>query len=111
MLEPDVLFVFLSSEPQLTLELARLRDNLAQTAHTDLVLDLSCVEIVTSPCIGSLLVLRQILSQHGHRLVLCNACLATKCIFRVAGLDSVFEFANNKLDALKALRRSGIHSS
>jgi anti-anti-sigma factor len=89
----------------LTQELAQLRENLAQEAGTHLVLDLGCVEIITSPCLGSLLALQHVLSQCGRRLILCNARLATRCIFRVAGLDSVFEFQNNRLDALKALRR------
>lgn len=103
--EPDILLVSLSPEPQLTQELAHLRENLARGADENLVLDLAGVEIVTSLCLGRLLALQQVLSQHGRRLVLCSVRLATKCIFRVAGLDDVFEFQNNRLDALKSLRR------
>jgi anti-anti-sigma factor len=109
--EPDVLFVSLSPEPQLAQELAQLREHLAQEAGTHLVLDLGCVEIITSPCLSSLLALQQVVAQHGRRLILCNAHLATKCIFRVAGLDSVVEFQNNKLDALKALHRQAVPHS
>lgn len=107
LLEPDILFALLPPEPQLRPELALLRQNVAPAADKHLILDLSRVEIMTSPSIGGLLVLRSLLSARGRRLILCNTRLATKCIFRVAGLDSVFDFARDKTDAVKAIRGSG----
>ena len=36
----------------------------------------------------------------GHRLIFCNVATVTKCIFVVAGLNEVFEFADNQSKAL-----------
>lgn len=106
LLEPDVLYVFLPAEPNLRPELALLRERVPQMKGMHLVLDLSRVEIITSPSIGNLLLLQRRLGQEGRRMVLCNARLATRCIFRVAGLDTLVEFAETKADALSAVRRA-----
>jgi anti-anti-sigma regulatory factor len=105
-LEPDVLLVFLRPEPQLHAELTQLRQVVAQARSDHLILDFSRVEIITSASIGSLLLLKQTLSQQERRLILCNARLATRCILRVVGLDGFFGHVSNKSDALKALHRS-----
>ena len=105
-LEPDVLFVLLRPEPQLHAELKRLREVAAQAPSDHLILDLSRVEMITSPSIGSLLLLKQTLSRQGRRLILCNTRLATRCILRVVGLDSFLGYVRGKSDALKALHRS-----
>jgi anti-anti-sigma factor len=106
LLEPDVLYVFLPPEPQLRPEAALLRERVRQMRDVHLVLDLSRVEIITSPSIGSLLLLQRQLAQRDRRLVLCGARLATKCILRVAGLDSLLTFAEDKSEALLTLRNS-----
>ena len=103
LLKPDILFALLPPEPQLRPELALLCQQVAQADGTHLILDLSRVEIITSPSIGGLLTLRSRLSELGRKLILCNTRLATKCIFRVAGLESVFDFTRDKSDALKAI--------
>ena len=105
LLEPDVLFVLLPPEPQLRPELVQLREAASQGKDTHLILDLSCIEIITSPSIGSLLLLQRQLVQRDRRLVLCNPRLATKCIFRVAGLDAFFQLASDKNHALMLLRQ------
>ena len=104
LLEPNVLHVFLPSEPQLQPELALLREQVAHMAQTHLVLDLSRVEIITSASIGSLLLMQKQLARQGRRLVLCCAHLATACIFQVAGLDKLLEFAKNESEALAVVR-------
>jgi anti-anti-sigma factor len=103
LLEPDVLYIFLPSEPQLRPELALLRQRFSQGRDMHLVLDLARVEIITSPSIGGLLLLQRLLAQQGRRLVLCGARLATKCIFRVAGLDGLLTFTEDKSEALTLL--------
>jgi len=105
-LESDVLYILLPPEPSLRPELTLLRERLPQAGDKHLVLDLSRVEIITSPSIGNLLLLQKQLAQRGRRLMLCGACLATKCIFRVAGLDTLLDFAEDKFDAIAAVRRS-----
>jgi len=106
LLEPGVLYASLPPEPQLRPELVLLRQSIPEDEETHVILDLSRVEIITSPSIGGLLLLQRQLSQHGRKLVLCSARLATKCIFRVAGLESLLELAADKSEALAALHRS-----
>ncbi|MBN1509289.1 MAG: hypothetical protein JW955_20760 [Sedimentisphaerales bacterium] len=106
LLEPDVLYVFLPPEPMLRPELTLLRTPQFETGDRHLILDLSRVEIITSPSIGNLLLLQRRQAQRGRRLVLCGARLATKCIFRVAGLDTMLDFVDDKSEALKAVRES-----
>lgn len=104
LLEPDVLYVLLPSEPQLRPELALLRQRVGESADVHLILDLSRIEIITSPSIGALLLLQRQLSQRGRNLVLCSARLATKCIFRVAGLDTLLDFAADRTEAMAVVR-------
>jgi anti-anti-sigma factor len=104
-LEPDVLYVLLPPEPRMQPELASLRDRVSEMEDMHVVLDLSHVEIVTSPSIGGLLLLQRQLARRGRRMVICGARLATRCIFRVAGLDGLIDSVENKSDALLAVRR------
>ena len=104
-LDPNVLFVVLPAEPQLRPELALIREDVSRTGGLHLVLDLSQVEMITSPSIGGLLLMQKLLVEQGRRLVLCNLRLATKCILRVAGLDTFFECAPDKFEARDLLRR------
>lgn len=105
LLESDVLFAFLPPEPQAQPELRLLWKHLCERESVHLVIDMSRVEILTSPSIGTLLLFRRLQSERGARLLLCKARLATKCILRVVGLDTVFDYAKDKPDALKVLRQ------
>jgi anti-anti-sigma factor len=98
-------WVLLPAEPQLESELALLRNRIGEAGDVDLVLDLSRVETIYSPGLGILLSLHRLLSRSGRRLILCRARLATKCIFRIAGLDVIFDFAEDKTEALSILGR------
>lgn len=103
-LQSDTLFVLLPGEPQLRPELVSIRESASSGETMHMIFDFSRVEIITSPSIGSLLLLQKQLSEKGHRLILCKVHLATKCILRVAGLDAFFEFAVDKFEALDVLR-------
>lgn len=105
-IEPDVLCASLPAEPRVQPELALLRKHLSEREPSHLIVDLSRVEIISSPGIGALLLLRQMQAERGSRLLLCNVALATKCILRVVGLESVFDYAEDKMEALRALRHS-----
>ena len=105
LLESDVLFAFLPPEPQTQPELRLLWKHLSEREPLHLVIDMSRVEIITSPSIGTLLLFRRLQSERGVRLLLCEARLATKCILRVVGLDSIFDYAKDKSDALKVVRQ------
>lgn len=102
--ESDVLFVALPAEPRLGPELALLRERVAGQPDLHVILDVSRVEIITSPNLGQLLLLRRLLTQRNRRLILCAMRLASRGIFRVAGLDTFFEYAQDKAEALKAVR-------
>jgi anti-anti-sigma regulatory factor len=104
LIEPDVLCVSLPAEPRVQPELMLLRKYLSERESLHLIIDLSHVEILSSPGIGGLLLLRQMQVERGNRLLLCNMALATKCVLRVVGLDSVFDYAVDKADALRAIR-------
>jgi len=111
LLESDVLCAFLPPEPQAQPELRLLWRHLCEREPLHLVIDMSRVEIITSPSIGTLLLLRRLQSDRGVRLLLCQPRLATKCILRVVGLDTVFDYTQDKFDAVKALRRWQRHSA
>jgi len=100
-----VWMVRVPGEPQLRPELALLRKRVADADATNLVLDLSRVGIVGSRSLGMLVRLHRLLSEKGRRLILCSARPATKGVFRVAGLEGVFDCAANKSDALDILRQ------
>ena len=104
LVEPNVLLAFPPSEPLLQPELRLLGKHLSEREPLHLVMDMSRVEIITSPSIGGLLVLRKLQLERCGRLILCNLRLATKCILRVVGLDMAFEYVGDKPEALKALR-------
>ena len=108
--EPDVLYVVLPPEPMLRPELTLLRQRLPQEPDRHLILDLSRVEIITSPSIGSVLLLQRQLTQQGHWLILCGARLTTRCILQVARLDALLEFAEDEAEALIAVRRPAVRT-
>ena len=105
LLDPNILFAFLPAEPLVQPELRLLWKHVSESQPLHLVIDLSRVEIITSPSIGTLLLLRQLQSERNVRLLLCKPRLATRCILRVVGLESVFDYANDKSEALKILRQ------
>ncbi len=103
--EQKVWMVRLPGEPQLRPELALLRRRIADADAMNLVLDLSRVQIIGSRSLGMLVCLHRLLSEKGRRLILCHTRRATKGVFRVADLESIFNFAADKFEALDALRR------
>jgi anti-anti-sigma factor len=103
--EQKVWMVRLPGEPQLRPELALLRRRITDTDAVNLVLDLSRVEIMGSRSLGMLLRLHRLLSEKGRRLILCHARPTMKGVFRLTGLEDVFDFAADKSDALDILRQ------
>jgi anti-anti-sigma factor len=104
-LSEDVLFVDLPLENlQIGNELKNLNEAVVTKEDCDVVIDFSKVEIITSSDISNLLTLRTLLREHKRRLVLCSVSTLTKGIFTVAGLDAVFEFADDKDTALAAIK-------
>jgi anti-anti-sigma factor len=101
--EPRVLYASLSGEPGLQKDLDLLRTRVRETEETDVVVDMSGVDTITSASIGSLVVLYKHLHQRGQRLILCNTRVVTQSILYVAGLCKLFELAEDKVEALALL--------
>jgi anti-anti-sigma factor len=103
-LSEDVLGVELpSKEPDIADELKAVNETVSSKPDCDVIIDFSVVEVMTSSSISNLLILRNLVYEHGRRLILCNVAVVTKCIFTVAGLNDVFEFANDQPTALAAV--------
>ena len=92
---------------QIDKELKELNGSMGTSPECDVIIDFSTVEIITSSSISNLLILHSLLLENGHRLVLCNLKVPTRCIFSVAGLTEVFEFASDRAAALAALQANG----
>jgi anti-anti-sigma regulatory factor len=103
----DVLLADLPSEElQIGDELKSLNEIIITKSDSDVVIDFSKAEIVTSSDLSNLLALRALLREHGRQLILCSLSAPTKGIFTVAGLDAVFEFASDKYAALAAIQHT-----
>ena len=87
-LSEDVLVVELpSKEPKIANELKAINETVSNKRDCDVIIDFSGVEIITSSSISNLLILRNLMSEHGRRLVLCNIAVVNNCIFSLAGIN------------------------
>ena len=102
-----VVLVDLPAEPHLGDELSGAIAIIRDRGNCDVVVDFSEVDIITSSSISKLLILRKLQTDCGHNLVFCHVAPATKGIFKLTGLDTVFEFADDKCIALAGLQLSG----
>jgi anti-anti-sigma regulatory factor len=106
-LSDNCILVVLSKEPLLRDELEAVNETVSKKPETDVIVDFSSVEVLTSSSISSLLLLQKWVRANERRLILCSVALPTKGIFSVAGLSKGFEFADNKSAALKLLQGAG----
>jgi anti-anti-sigma regulatory factor len=102
----DIVTVDLLPEPDMGTELETVVNVVRDGSDCDVVVDFSSADIVTSSSISKLLKLNKLLGEFGHRLVLCNVAPATEGIFKVAGLDVVFEFTHDKSAALALIKHT-----
>jgi len=100
----NVVLVALPPEPQIGEELRAVNKMVSTRCDFDVIIDFSRVEILISPNISNLLILHNWLDGCGRKLILYNVSFITKCIFDVAGLDTLFNFADDKSAALAALQ-------
>lgn len=99
----DTILVELLQEPDMKDELKTVLEIVCGRNNCDVVIDFSGVDIVTSSSMSTLLKIHKVLSDNGHKLVLCSVTPATKGIFMITGLDGNFEFANDKSEVLASL--------
>lgn len=103
----NLVVVHLPSEQlQMAEELRKVNEIIGEDAGCDVIIDFASVEAITSSSISNLLILRNLLAEQGHRLVLCNVSVITKCVFNVAGLEEVFEFATDRPAAVATVHNS-----
>jgi anti-anti-sigma regulatory factor len=103
----DIILVDLPREPRMRSEIKTLTEIVRDRGDCDVVVDFSVVDIMTSTSISGLLRLRKLLVDCDHRLIFCNLPPATRGVFSVVGLDEVFEFADDKFNALANLQSGG----
>jgi anti-anti-sigma factor len=101
-----ILTVDLLPEPDMATELDNVAKIVREEADCNVVVDFSSVDIITSSSISKLLKLKQLLDGYGHQLILCGLINATKQILKLAGLDQVFDFADDKSAALTAVKHA-----
>lgn len=91
-------------EPGIAEELKHINEIISNRNDRDVIIDFFRVEIINSTSIGNLIILRDMLGESGHQLILCNVAIVTKYIFTVAGLNKLFEFVDDKSVALSAIQ-------
>ena len=102
----EIILVSLPHEPRLCREIGAVNDILSTQGPRDVVVDFSSVDIFTSASISNLLILHKLTLEAGRRLVLVSVGITAKCIFRIAGLNEVFEFADDRFAALDSIQHA-----
>jgi anti-anti-sigma factor len=106
-LSENILLIEASPEPSLNEDLARTIDIVRERGDCcDVIIDFSHVDIVTSSSLSKLLKLRKLLMDVNHTLLLCNVARATKGIFSVTALDSVFTITADKNTAVQEINKN-----
>jgi len=91
-LSENIILVEISREPATVKEL----ETLAKTAfEKNIIISFSNVDIVKAETLSELLKLKNLLESRNKRLILCDMGPATESIFKVTGLNVVFEFADD----------------
>lgn len=101
-LSDDVVLLTLAKEPEPVNQLQEI--NACQGGTHDVIVDFSNAEILTSEILNSLVILERALGDCRRRLVLSAVPPEIKQIFVRTGLETLFEFANDDLAALRSLR-------
>jgi anti-anti-sigma factor len=103
----DVILVDLPRDLEEQNELQTVIGMVRNRGDRDVVIDFSDVNVVGGTCLASLLEVRRLLNNCGHRLTLCSVAPATKGVFTIARLDRLFEFAEDRFAALAGLQMIG----
>jgi anti-anti-sigma factor len=105
-LSENIVLVEASPEPGLNEELGTTIDAVRERGNgCDVIVDFSHVDIVTSSSLSKLLKLRKLLMDCNQSLLLCSVARATKGIFSVTALDSVFTIVDDKAAAVEQINR------
>ncbi len=105
----NILSMSLPPEPAMREELKRLLEAAQQCVRSDVVIDFSHVDIVTSASFSHLIRLQKLADDAGSRLILCGIQSVTKGVFDVTGLDDVFEMCEHMSEAMARLQAGRSH--
>jgi len=100
----DVLLITLPEQPQHGDEIDIVNKLLSDSVDFDVLVDFSKVEMLTSGSICGLMILSKLLQGAGRKLVLYNLPSAIQQIFVRTGLVTVFDLADDELDAQQRIK-------
>ena len=80
--------------------------HLKNRGRAEVVVDLSGVGFAGSAALGNFVALHRIARQRGGRLVLCNVDPTVAEVLRASKLESLFEFAGDRADAVRAIKEA-----
>jgi len=99
----NIILVELQSEPKIRPELDKAMQMARHETDSDVIVDLSRVDILLSLSISGFVQLHKLLTAHGRRLVFFNASELTRNIFKLTCVDCFFEFVEDRDAAIAAL--------
>jgi anti-anti-sigma factor len=100
---PGTILVDLPPQLQEHDELQEVMEMVHEQGACNVVVDFASVRVTGCATLTRLLQLRQVLHDHGRKLVLCSVAPATRGVFVIARLDGVFDFVQDKFAALAHL--------
>ncbi len=106
-----VIYIAVSREPELHRELEIISEIVQGRSDCNVIISLANIEILTSSSLGLLISLHNTLSEKGCKLILCRVNLPTKGIFVTAGLNLLFNFADDIFVAMTKVKDSGLPES
>ena len=100
----DVILITLPEQPHHGEEINIVNKLLSDSVDFDVLVDFSKVEMLTSGSICGLMILSKLLQGAGRKLVLYNLPSAIQQIFVRTGLVTVFDLADDELDAQQRIQ-------
>lgn len=102
----SIIIVDLPAEPDIRAELDALMNLLAAGNSSDVIIDFSQVDIMTSMSLSGCLKVRELIAEAHQRLIFTNTAAITKDIFKVTCFDGIFEFIDDRDKAIQTLKEA-----
>ena len=106
-----VIYIAVSREPELQSELEIINKIVQCRSDCNVIISLANIELLTSLSLGRLISLHNSLSEKGCKLIQCRVNLPTKGIFVTAGLNMLFNFAEDVFVAITKVKDSELSES
>jgi len=100
----QIVVVDLPAEPDAGEELNTVLQMVRDKGDCNVVIDFAGVDIITSSSISALLKLQKFLDDAGKKMFFTDVSPATRNIFRVTGIEELFNFISDKFTALASLQ-------